>query len=140
MCQEEKLLGRLNKVVKQLFNYFWKKIQKQPPEVKKQSPEELCKKGVLKYFANFTEKNLCWSLLNKVTSLQPANKFYKKRPQLKCFPVKFTKLLRAYILKKICKRLFLKVFYNKAVLKNFAIFTGRKWVVISLLWKNLSIC
>ena len=29
-------------------------MQKQPPEV-------FCKKGVLKNFANFTEKHLCWS-------------------------------------------------------------------------------
>ena len=29
--------------------------------VQKQRPEVLCKKGVLKNFANFTEKHLCWS-------------------------------------------------------------------------------
>ena len=43
-------------------------------------------------------------------------------------------------MKNICKRLLLEVFYKKAFLKNFAIFTGRKWLVISVLWKNLSIC
>ena len=90
---------------------FLKKIQKQPPE-------GFCKKN----FANFTEKHLCWSL--------EACKFYKKRLHLKCFLVKFLKLLRASILKNICKRLLLEVFYNKAVLKNFTIFTGRKWLVI----------
>ena len=29
--------------------------------VQKQRPEVFCKKGVLKNFANFTEKHLCWS-------------------------------------------------------------------------------
>ena len=53
---------RHNKFAKQLFNYFFKKIQKQPPQVKKQSPEGFCKKGVLKNFANFTLKQLCWSI------------------------------------------------------------------------------
>ena len=43
-------------------------------EVKKKSPEGFCKKGVLKNFANFTEKRLCWSLFsNKVASPQPAS-------------------------------------------------------------------
>ena len=32
------------------YIYIW---QKQPPEV-------FCKKGVLKYFVNFTRKHLCW--------------------------------------------------------------------------------
>ena len=42
-------------------------------EVKKKSPEGFCKKGVLKNFANFTGKHLCWSLFNKVASLQLAS-------------------------------------------------------------------
>ena len=38
------------------FNYVVKdNSQNQPPEV-------FCKKGVLKNFANFTGKHLCWSL------------------------------------------------------------------------------
>ena len=32
-------------------------------------------------------------------------------------------------MKNICKRLLLEDFYKKAVLKNFALFTGRKWQV-----------
>ena len=44
--------------------------------------------------------------------------FSKKRLQLKCFPVKFAKLLGVSILKNICKRLLLEVFYKKAVLKD----------------------
>ena len=45
-------------------------------------------------------------------------KIFKKRLQHKCFPVKFTKLLRTPILKNICKRLVLEVFYKKYALKN----------------------
>ena len=37
--EKKKLLARYNKVAKQLFNTFLKKIQKQLPEVQKQSPE-----------------------------------------------------------------------------------------------------
>ena len=61
-------------------------VQKQPPEV-------FCKKGILKYFANFTGKHLCWSLLQ-------ACDFIKKRLQHWCIPVKF---LRTSVLKNICQ-------------------------------------
>ena len=56
------------------------------------------KKGVLKNFANFIGKHLCWSLLQ-------ACYFIRKRLQHWCFPVKFTKFLRTSILKNICERL-----------------------------------
>ena len=56
------------------------------------------KKGVLKNFANFTGKHLCWSLLQ-------ACNFIKKRLQHWCFHVKFATFLRTSILKKICERL-----------------------------------
>ena len=62
--------------------------------------------------------------LNKVAGPEPAS-FLEKRLQNKCFPVKFAKFLRTPILKNICKRVLLEV-YIKAVLKNFAIITGRK--------------
>ena len=91
------------------------------------------KKGVLKNFANSTEKHLGWSLL-QAFSLQV---FFKRRLQHKYFPVKFAKLLRAPILKNICKRLHLEVSYKKAVLKSFAILTGRKQLLISSVKKVL---
>ena len=50
------------------------------------------KKGVLKNFANFTRKHLCWSLFNKVDSFQACN-FIKNRLQYRCFPVKFKNFL-----------------------------------------------
>ena len=49
----------------------------------------------------------------------------------------FKKLLRTPILKNICKQLPLEV-YKKAVLKNFAVLTGRKELVIHVLWKKCS--
>ena len=90
------------------------------------------RKGVLKNFANSTEEQLCWRL--SLRRCRPsACKFFKKRLQHKCFPVKFAKLLRTPFFKNICKRLLLEVFYKKAVLKNFAIFTGRKQLVICVM-------
>ena len=57
------------------------------------------KKVVLKNFAMFTKKHLCWSLfwVNVI----------KERLQQKSFPVNNTKFLRTPILKNICERLLL---------------------------------
>ena len=53
-------------------------------------PEVLCKKGVLKNFANFTGKNLYWSLFfNKVAGFQPAWNFIKKEIPVQLFFCKF---------------------------------------------------
>ena len=47
-------------------------------KVQKQSPEEFCKKGVLRNFAKFKGKHLCQSLFfNKVAGLRPATLFKK---------------------------------------------------------------
>ena len=48
--------------------------------------EVFCKKGVLKNFANFTVKHLCWRLF--------FNKVKKRISKHRCFPVSFAKLLR----------------------------------------------
>ena len=72
-----------------------------------------------------SQENTCVeAFFNKVAGLELGS-FFTKRLQYKCFPVTFAKLLSATILKNICKRLLLEV-YIKAVLKNFAIDTGRK--------------
>ena len=44
------------------------------------SSHERCsiEKGVLKNFANFTEKHLCWSLFNKVAKLRACNIIRKR--------------------------------------------------------------
>ena len=77
--EKKKLLGRHNKEIS--LNTFFKKIQKQPPEV-------FYKKAVVKKLAIFTEKHLCWSpfLIQNIA-----------------------KSLRAAILKNICERLLLKM-------------------------------
>ena len=52
------------------------------------------KTAVLKIFAKFSEKHLCWSFLMK---LQAQSVFLlKKRLQHSCFPVSFTKFLRTF--------------------------------------------
>ena len=51
------------------------------------------KNGVLQNFANFTGKQLCRCLCNKVAGPQPCI-FIKKRFQHRCFPVKFAKFSR----------------------------------------------
>ena len=49
--------------------------------------------GVLKTLANFTGKQLRWSLFNKVVGLK-AWSVIKNRLQQRCFSVKFAKFLR----------------------------------------------
>ena len=59
------------------------------------------KKVVLKNFAIFTGKYLCWSL-------SFWNNFVKMRLQHRCFSMNIPKLLKTAILKSICERLFFK--------------------------------
>ena len=70
----------------ELTNFL--KQQRQPPEV-------FCKKGVLKNFAIFRRKHLCWSLFGAF-----GVNFIKKRLQHRYFPANITKYLRTPILKK----------------------------------------
>ena len=57
--------------------------------------------GVLKNFANFTGKHLCWSLfLIKLQAGLKSCNFIKKRIQGRCFPVNFAKFLKAPIFTK----------------------------------------
>ena len=64
-------------------------------------------KAVLKNFAIFTRKHLCWNLFfNKVAGLQACN-FIKKRLQRRRLTVNIPKYLRTPLLKNICERLFL---------------------------------
>ena len=73
--------------------------QKQPPEV-------FYKKALLKNFAIFTGKYLCWSLfLIKLLAFRAAT--IKKRLQHKCLPVNIAKYLRTPLLKNICECLLL---------------------------------
>ena len=70
-------------------------LQKQPPQV-------FYKKAVLKNFALFTGKNLCWSLI-LLKTFRPTILLIRYR----CFPVNISKFLRTSILKNIHERLLL---------------------------------
>ena len=84
-------------------------------------PEVFCKEDVLKHFANFIGKHLCWSLfLIKLQALRLAT-LIKKRLEHGCFPMKFVKILRTPILKNICERLS-QYYYGKAVFHLSAIY------------------
>ena len=66
---------------------------------------EAATRGVLKNFANFTGKHLCWSLFStKLQTFRPAT-LLKKRLLRSCFPVEFAKFLRTPILKNTCELL-----------------------------------
>ena len=58
--------------------------------------EMFFKIAVLKNFANFAGKHLCWVAFNRA-ACQKACNFIKKRSQHRCFPVKFTKFIRTLI-------------------------------------------
>ena len=98
-------------------------------------PEVFCKKGVLKNFAIFTGKHLCWSLFliklqawkirnvhrkasvlvslfNKIAGLK-ASSFFKKRLQHSCFSVNIAKLLRIALFIELFRRLLLDLTQSK---------------------------
>ena len=115
MCRKEKNIRHHNKVAKKLFDStFLKKYRNSHRRCRSSHQRYSVRKGVLKNFANFTGKQLCWSLFLWCCR-PPACKFFIKRLQHKYFPVKFAKLLRTPILKNICKRLLPEVFYKKTV-------------------------
>ena len=65
--------------------------------------------SVLKNFAMFAGKHLCWSLFfNKYTGLKACN-FIKKRLQHKFFPVKLAKFLRTPFFTEHVRRLVLEI-------------------------------
>ena len=127
---------RQNPQITAAVHYF----QKQPPEV---FCKKMCSLKVCKYHRKIPvlgpvfKSCRTWSL-----------KFFTKKLQHRCFPVKFAKLLRIPILNSICERLLpclhynsiiiftfitstiirsrrLQMFYTMGVLKNFANFTGK---------------
>ena len=75
-----------------MFSWECTNFLKQPPEVFR-------KNGVLKNFAMFTRKDLCWSLFGVFEV-----NFIKKRLQHRYFPVNITKFLRTPISENIWKR------------------------------------
>ena len=64
------------------------------------------KEAVLKNFAIFIGKHLCYTLFNEFAGLQGGN-FITKRIQDRYFPVNIAKIFEKSILKDICERLLL---------------------------------
>ena len=82
-------------------------------------PEVLCDKGVLRNFAKFTGKRLCQSLFfNKVAGLRSAT-LLKKRFRHRCFPVNFTKFLRATFLQNTSGRMPLEDVHLLKIPRNY---------------------
>ena len=83
----------------QIYNFF---------KAAQASTEVFCEKGVLKNFAIFTGKHLCWSL--NLIKLRPSGSclrdcnFVKKRLQHRCFSVNIATFLRNIFLKNICEK------------------------------------
>ena len=92
-----------------MFSWEWTNFLKQ----QKQPPEVFRKKGVLKNFAIFTRKHLCWSLFGVL-----GVNFIKKRLQHRYFPVNITKLLRKSILKNIWERLHFEQLFQRTLVSS----------------------
>ena len=93
--------------------YFLKKYRSSHWSCRSSHQRCSVRNGVLKISQIFTGKRPCWNIF--LWSCKPlASKFFQKRIQNKWFLVKFAKLLRKLILRNICKRLVLEVFYKKA--------------------------
>ena len=82
-----------------------KKTVKRMQKSRSCHPEMFYKKGILKNFAKFAGKHLCWSLSLTFTGLR-------------CFHVSFAKFLRTSNLQNICKRLILKIMFISIQLYN----------------------
>ena len=78
-----------------IFQKFFFSILKYRKSHSQNGHRRCCiKKAVLKNFAIFRGKHLCWSLyFNKVSGLRPATSL-KKRLRHRCFPANIAKFLR----------------------------------------------
>ena len=75
-------------------------------------------KGVLRNFAKFIGKHVCQSFFfNKVADLRPAT-LLKRRLWHTCFPVNFTKFLRAPFLKEHLRWLLLQIIQRKTAMQG----------------------
>ena len=108
MCREEKLLDIITRLRNSCLITFFKKIQSSHQRYRKSHRRCSVKKRVLKNFANFIEKHLCWSLFLIKLQAFSLNFFWKETPtQVLPWEVCETFKLTP-ILKKTCKRLLLE--------------------------------
>ena len=136
MCREQK---KYQYVIIRLQNSclitFLKKIQKQPVQNQRcRSSQWRCsvKKCVLENFANFTGKHLCWSLFSiklHTVSLQ----VFKKETSTQALFCEVCETLKKSYFEEHLQMTASGGFYKKVVLKNFAIFTRQKQLVICVL-------
>ena len=93
-CKNHQRLKVVNNFRKNASSKMFDRVLNTPLSFKKvrsSRPEVLCKKDILRNFANFTGKRLCQSLFfNKVAGLRCAT-LLKKRLWHRCFPVNFVK-------------------------------------------------
>ena len=87
-------------------------------KIQKHSLQMFFKIGVLKNFANFRGKHLCWSFF--VIKLQPKN-----RPRHRFFPMKFANFLRTPFFTEHLWWLLLKIINSNNYLRVLAIFATR---------------
>ena len=78
--------------------------KQQPVQCRNNHQRCSVKKVVLKYFAIFTGKHLCWSFF--LINWEPSGLHHR------CFKVKSEKFLRTLVLKNICKRLLLTMLFK----------------------------
>ena len=92
-------------------------------------------KTVLKGFANFTGKHLCWSLFSiKLQACRPAT--FEKRFQHRCFPVKFAKFSKTIFLQTTLRWLF--CYFSKVLSWGFTKFSEPLCFTLELqVWKFL---
>ena len=106
----------MKELVKLFCSNYWQnpQIVAAVYDFQKQPLKLFGKKGVLKMFANFIGKHMCWSLfLVKFQALRLRTcNFIKKKFQHRSFAIRFAKFLRAFILKNISEWLLLYFHYN----------------------------
>ena len=92
---------------------------------------------ILKHFAIFTGKHLCWSLFfNEITGFRFAT-LLRKRLQHRCFPANIAKFLRAALFPEHLRWLVLKV--GNSVLYIYVLYFFKKsFKVFFFLRKNIS--
>ena len=100
--------------------------------MQKWSSEVICKKKVFLKILQTSQENTCVGVFfNKVAGLQAADFFRKgSNTEVSC---EVCETFKNTYFEEHLQTTASKAFYKKAVLKNFAIFTGRKYLVIRVL-------
>ena len=91
-------------------------------------PEVFYKKGVLRKFANFTEKHLCQSLF--LIKLKSACNFIKNVALAQMFSCEFTKFLRTSFLIEHIRWLFLELFLKDCSTFAYRLYNILKWTLL----------